>query len=99
MRVAVAIDEGKAENADVEAIHSEEGALSGELAREVTERWRASVVLARGAASVAPVDEPGADEHKPFDAGGARQLCQALRAEIVDGMCLLGGSAWEEEGG
>ncbi len=27
MRVAVAIDKGKAENADVEAIHSEEGAF------------------------------------------------------------------------
>ena len=47
MRVAVAIDKGKAENADVEAIHSEKGALSSELAREVTRRRRASVVLAR----------------------------------------------------
>ena len=96
VRVAVAVHERQPEHAHVETFHREEEALGSELALGVPVDRRAGIVLADQAAAIRTVDQARAREDEALHAGSAGGAREVLRAEIVDGVGLLGGRAAEE---
>ncbi len=98
VRIAVAVHERQPKHAHVETFEREEEALGGELAHGVGGGRRAGVVLADEAATAGAVDQAGAREEEALHGGGAGGAREVLRAEVVDGVRLLGRRAAEERG-
>ena len=96
VRIAVAVDERQPKHAHVETFDREEEALGGELAHRVCGGRRAGVVLAGEAATIRTVDQAGAREDEALHGGGTGGAREVLRAEVIDGVRLLGGRATEE---